>query len=80
VPETYGRGCPADVLQYVEMVVPEICFSSRRAMFDAISVGSSLSVSCDEGLCDVSQYKLLCVCSRCNMWGGATCGRSVIPG
>jgi hypothetical protein len=35
-------------------------------MFDAISVGSSSSVSCDEGLCDVSHCKLLCVCSRRN--------------
>jgi hypothetical protein len=63
--ETYGRGCPADVSQYVDTVVPGVCFSSRRAMFDAISVGSS-SVSCDEGLCDVSHYKLLCVCYRRN--------------
>jgi hypothetical protein len=48
--ETYGRGCPADVSQYVETMVPGTCFSSRRAMFDAISVGSSSTVSCDEGL------------------------------
>jgi hypothetical protein len=79
-PEMYGRGCLADVSQYVEMVVPEICFSSRRAIFDAINVGRSSSVSCDEGLCDVSHYKLLCVCSRHKMWGGATGGRGVIPG
>jgi hypothetical protein len=51
--ETYGRGCPVDVSQYVETMVPVICFSSRRAMFDATSVGSSSSVSCNEGLCDV---------------------------
>jgi hypothetical protein len=51
--ETYGRGCPADVSQYSETMVPGTCFSSRRAMFDAISIGSSSSVSCDEGLCDV---------------------------
>jgi hypothetical protein len=57
--ETYGRGCPADVSQYVETVVPGICFSRRRAMIDAVSVGSSSSVSCDEGLCDVSHYKSL---------------------
>jgi hypothetical protein len=61
---TYGRGFPVDVSQYVETVVPGVCFSSRRSMFDAISVGSSMSVSCDEGLCDMSHYKLLCVCSR----------------
>jgi hypothetical protein len=61
--ETYGRGCPADVSQYVETVMPGVCFSSLRAMLDTISVGSSSSVSCDEGLCDVSHHKLLCVCS-----------------
>jgi hypothetical protein len=49
-PETYIWGCPADVSQYVETVMPGIGFSSRRAMFDAMSVGSSTSVSCDEGL------------------------------
>jgi hypothetical protein len=48
--ETCARGCPADVSQYVETVVPGICFSSSSAMFDAISVGNSSSVSCDEGL------------------------------
>jgi hypothetical protein len=58
--ETYGRGCLADVSQYVETVVPGVCFSNHRAMFDAISLGSSSSsVSCDERLCDVSHYKSL---------------------
>jgi hypothetical protein len=64
--ESYGRGCPAEVSQYVETVVPGICFSSRRAMIDAVSVRSSTSASCDEGLCDMSHYKLLCVCSQRN--------------
>jgi hypothetical protein len=48
--ETYGRGCPAGVSQYVETMVPGTCPSNRWAMFDAPSVGSSSSVSCDEGL------------------------------
>jgi hypothetical protein len=64
--ETYGRGCPADVSQYVEMMVPGTCPSNRRAMFDAVSVGRSSPESCDEGLCDVSHYKAPCVCSRRN--------------
>jgi hypothetical protein len=51
--ETYGRGCPADVSPYAETMVPGTCFSSRRAMFDVVSVGSLSSVSCDEGSCDV---------------------------
>jgi hypothetical protein len=34
--ETYGRGCPADVSQYAETMVPGTCFSSRRAMFDDV--------------------------------------------
>jgi hypothetical protein len=51
--ETYGRGRPADVSRYVETMVPGIYFLSRRAMFDAICVESSSSVSCDEGLCDM---------------------------
>jgi hypothetical protein len=55
--ETYGRGCPADVSQYVETLAPGTCPLNRRAMFDAVSVGSSSSVSCDEGLCDMSQYE-----------------------
>jgi hypothetical protein len=52
--ETYGQGCPADVTQYSETMVPGTCFSSRRAMFDAIRVRSSSSVSRDEGFvpCD----------------------------
>jgi hypothetical protein len=57
--ETYSRGCSADVSQYVETVVHGNCFSSCRVMFDAISVGSSLLVACDGGLCDVSHYKSL---------------------
>jgi hypothetical protein len=30
--------------------VPGACFSSRRVKFDVLSVGSSSSVYCDEGL------------------------------
>jgi hypothetical protein len=59
-------------------VAPGICFSSRRAMFDTISVGSLTSVSCDEGLCDMSHYKLLCMCSQRNhmlrLRGSHLCG------
>jgi hypothetical protein len=46
----YGRGCPAGVSPCVETMAPGTCSPSRRAMFDTISVGSLLSVSCDEGL------------------------------
>jgi hypothetical protein len=67
-PEIYGQGCLADVSQYVETVVPEICFLSRRAIFYAISVGRSSSVSCDEGLCDVSHYKCY-ACVPCIICG-----------
>jgi hypothetical protein len=48
--ETYGRGCPAGGPRCVETIAPGTYFSSLRAMFDAISVWSSSSVSCDEGL------------------------------
>jgi hypothetical protein len=48
--ETYGRGCPTGGPRCVETLAPGTCFSSSRAMFDAISVWSSSSVSCDEGL------------------------------
>jgi hypothetical protein len=48
--ETYGRSCPADVLQYAETMVSGTCFSSRKSDFDALSVGSSSSVSCDKGV------------------------------
>jgi hypothetical protein len=47
---TYGPGGPADVSPYAETMVPGTCFSSSRARFDTISVESSSSVSCDEGL------------------------------
>jgi hypothetical protein len=39
--ETYGRGCPAGGSQYVETMAPGTFPPSRRAMVDAISVGSS---------------------------------------
>jgi hypothetical protein len=48
--ETYDRGCPAGVSQYVETMVPGTCPSNRWAMFDAPSVRSSWPVSCDAGL------------------------------
>jgi hypothetical protein len=48
--ETYGRGCPAGGSRCVETMARGTCFSSLRAMFDAISVWSSSSGSCDEGL------------------------------
>jgi hypothetical protein len=34
--ETYGRGCPADVSQYVGTSASGTCLSSRRTAFDAI--------------------------------------------
>jgi hypothetical protein len=48
--ETYGRGCPEGVSQYVETMVPGTCPSNRWAMFDSPSVRSSSPVSCDAGL------------------------------
>jgi hypothetical protein len=40
--ETYGRGCPAGVSQYVEAMVPGSCPLNRWTMVDAPSVSSSV--------------------------------------
>jgi hypothetical protein len=57
--ETYGRGCPADVSQYVETSASGTCVSSRRMVFDAIVDDrrqcSATRVACC--VCLVGSYK-----------------------